>query len=209
MWYMRAKKDSKFYYKFNESEKLLIGSGGVCTMQTILDEFESCSPMGTLDCFVLDEMSMMDRVVYGCETLLMILDDKFTVEICAQHEAFMRNFLSHSYLHVKEERDTREKLFDHAKFYGAVADISNLEWWADVFNYHLDRFVPSLSFEVLSHLPRSETEEMKELVKTFADSMERNESYFSWYTEEQVEAKIDDLVFRTAELMVKFRKLRV
>lgn len=209
VWYMKTGKKGKFYYKLNASEKMLVGSGGACVMQTILDEFESCSPMTMLQCSILDEMSMVDRVVYGCETLLMVLDDDFTVPICSQHEAFMRHFLSHSYYHVREDKEERDLLFSQAKFHSPDAEVNDMEWWTEVFNRLLDRFVPSLAFEVLAHLPRTEGEELDDLLQLFADKMERDKKYYSWYSQDEVKWKIDDLVLKTASFMVNFKKLRV
>jgi hypothetical protein len=207
MWYSRVN-EHKLYRKLTEGEKVIFGSGAACIMQSVLDTFEEFDVPENLDCFVLDEMSAKDRVVYGCETLLMVFEDEFSVPICAQHDAFLRNFLSHTFLHVREEKSTREKLFSHAQFLFSDADEQNLDWWADAFNAMLDKFVPSLAFEVLSHLPRGH-EEGEELGNLFAKEMGVHENYYSWYSEEEINAKIDDLVMKTAHLMKKFRKLKV
>lgn len=207
MWYSRVN-EHKLYRKLTEGEKILFGSGAACTMQAVLESFEAVDIPDTLDCFVLDAMSNKDRVVYGCETLLMVFDDDFTVPICAQHEAFLRNFLSHTYLHIKEENSTRKKLLPHAEYFAPDSEEENLEWWAEAFNAMLDKFVPSLAFEVLSHLPRG-SEEAEELSELFAKNMDVHENYYSWYSEEEISAKIDDLVMKSAHLMKRFKKLEV
>ena len=207
MWYSNVD-GRKLGRKFTEGEKVLFGSGAACVMQSVLDTFEEIDIPDNLDCFVLDGMSAKDRVVYGCETLLMVFEDDFSVPICSQHDAFLRNFLSHTFLHVKEERSTREKLFLHAQFLISDAEEQNLDWWADAFNAMLDKFVPSLAFEVLSHLPRGH-DEGEELGLLFANEMGVHEKYYSWYSEEEIDAKIDDLVTKSSHLMKRFRKLKV
>jgi len=207
MWYSQVN-EGKLYRKLSEAEKILFGSGAACVMQSVLETFEEFDIPDTLDCFVLDEMSARDRVVYGCETLLMIFDDDFSVPICAQHEAFIRNFLSHTYMHIREERSTRAKLFSHAKYFAPDAEEQNLDWWADALDALLDKYVPSLAFEVLSHLPRG-LEEGEDLGKMFTETMKQHEKYYAWYSDEEISAKIDDLVMKSTQLMKNFRKLEV